>query len=98
MLERDVVVGAAARVRRLFGEGRRRGGGAPRGRALGAAHEFPALRDDFGRRTLLGGLSPPAPRLRPPHGEALTALLRALAGPAGLVAASSSADEASFLP
>src|SRR5438876_3401955 len=48
MLERDVVVGAAARVRRLFGEGRRRGGGAPRGRALGAAHELHALGDDFG--------------------------------------------------
>src|SRR2546427_2237569 len=86
MLERDVVVGAAARVRRLFGEGRRRGGGAPRGRALGAAHELHALGDDFGGRALLAVLALPVARLEPPLDEDLAALVEVLTARLGLLA------------
>src|SRR2546427_10089192 len=98
MLERDVVVGAAARVRRLFGEGRRRGGGAPRGRALGAAHELHALGDDFGGRALLAVLALPVARLEPPLDEDLAALVEVLAARLGLLAPDDDGEEARFLP
>src|SRR3989441_7498034 len=98
MLERDVVVGAAARVRRLFGEGRRRGGGAPRGRALGAAHELHALGDDLGGRALLAVLALPVARLEPPLDEDLAALVEVLTARLGLLAPDDDGEEARFLP